>query len=117
VTGIAKEPQKGLLGYSTASGGWRTHNFGCLAELAKDRSRSTEFSSRPGRIQVEPRDTSPKGSGYQRGLFRLNGVPDDVAEMVEHRFMGKVDNLEGLTRRTDVKLMSLANAGQKPIFH
>jgi hypothetical protein len=37
--------------------------------------------------------TSPEGTDYQRGLYRLKGVPDDVAKMVEHRFMGKVDNL------------------------
>lgn len=42
--------------------------------------------------QVEPRRTSPKGTGYVRGLYRLPNVPDDKAELVETIYMQVVDD-------------------------
>ena len=64
-----------------------------LNQWAKDGGRFTEFSRPPGRNEVQPRGTSPKGTGYQRGLYRLKGVSGDVAEVVERKFMAQVDNL------------------------
>jgi hypothetical protein len=57
--------------------------------------RFTEFSRPLGRDRVEHRGTSPKGTGFQRGLYRMTsaGLPEDVAEAVERKFMGQVDNL------------------------
>jgi hypothetical protein len=66
--------------------------FFYLSQWTKD-GRFVEFSRPPGRTQVEPRATSPKGTGYQRGLYRLTGVPEEVAETVERKFMSQVDNL------------------------
>ncbi len=34
------------------------------------------------------RPTGPKGTGYERGLYRLTGVPEDVSEAVERKFNG-----------------------------
>lgn len=64
-----------------------------LNQWAKADGRFTEFSRPTGHSQVEPRGTSPKGTGYQRGLYRLKGVSGDIAEVVEQKFMAQVDNL------------------------
>ena len=40
---------------------------------------------------VKPRRTAPKGTGYQTDLYRINGVPDEVAQHFEKRFMQRVD--------------------------
>lgn len=39
------------------------------------------------------RPTGPKGTGYERGLYRLTGVPEDASEAVERKFMAQVDSL------------------------
>jgi hypothetical protein len=63
-----------------------------LKQWATPDGRLHEFS-RPTGKQVEARPTSAKGTGYQRGLYRLNGLPEDLAEQVERKFMQQVDNL------------------------
>jgi hypothetical protein len=40
---------------------------------------------------VKWRRTSPAGTGYQIDLYRVNGVPDDVAQDFEKQFMHLVD--------------------------
>jgi uncharacterized protein DUF4238 len=72
--------------------------------------RFTEFSRPDGRDRVERRGTGAKGTGYQRGLYRLHtpGIPEDLAEHVERKFMGTVDNrardaLDILLNKTNVK--------------
>jgi hypothetical protein len=42
--------------------------------------------------EVKPRRTSPDGTGYVRGLYRLPNLPDEKAEVVESRYMKQVDN-------------------------
>jgi hypothetical protein len=41
---------------------------------------------------VKPRRTSPDGTGYVRGLYRLPNVPDEKADIVERGYMKVVDN-------------------------
>lgn len=53
--------------------------------------RLTEFS-RPIGQEVIPRRTSPRGTGYVRGLYRLNGATEEAAEAFERIFFGQVDN-------------------------
>lgn len=57
--------------------------------------RFTEFSRPDGISRVVPRGTSAKGTGYQRGLYRLMapGISEELAEQVERKFMWTVDNL------------------------
>ena len=72
--------------------------------------RFTEFSRPDGRNRVEPRGTGPRGTGYKRGLYRImtDGLPEDLAERVERRFMQTVDNLA-----KDALDIVLANAHHK----
>lgn len=64
-----------------------------LSQWADDDGRLYEFSRPPGRSEVTARPTGPKGTGYERGLYRLTGVAEDVAEAIERRFMSQVDSL------------------------
>ncbi|MDF0584735.1 DUF4238 domain-containing protein [Bradyrhizobium yuanmingense] len=65
-----------------------------LKQWAKADGRFTEFSRPAGRSEVEPRGTGARGTGYQRGLYRLTreGIPEELAEAVERKFMQAVDN-------------------------
>lgn len=45
----------------------------------------------PGGYGVKPRRTSPDGTGYQVDLYRVDGVPNAVAQDFEKRFMHLVD--------------------------
>ena len=53
---------------------------GCLCEYSKPFNR------------VKPRRTSPDGTGYVRGLYRLPNVSDEKAEIIETIYMRDVDN-------------------------
>jgi Protein of unknown function (DUF4238) len=56
-----------------------------------DDRRLCEHKLIPGGYGVKPRRTSPDGSGYQLDLYRIEGVPDDIAQDFEKRFMHLVD--------------------------
>ena len=64
-----------------------------LSQWADGNGRFYEFSRPAGRSEVSVRPTGPKGTGYERGLYRLTGVPEDVSEAVERKFMAQVDSL------------------------
>jgi len=53
--------------------------------------RLCEHKLIPGGYGVKPRRTSPDGTGYQIDLYRIDGVPDDIAQDFEKRFMHLVD--------------------------
>lgn len=40
---------------------------------------------------VKPRRTSPAGTGYQLDLYRAEGLPDEMAQDFEKKFMNLVD--------------------------
>lgn len=63
-----------------------------LKEWARPDGRLTEFS-RPTGKDVIPRRTSPKGTGYVRGLYRLDGPNEAASEAFERIFFHQVDNL------------------------
>jgi len=63
-----------------------------LREWANADGRLVEFS-RPTGQEVQPRSTAPKGTGYVRGLYRLNHLSGDAAEAFERFFFSLVDNL------------------------
>jgi hypothetical protein len=54
--------------------------------------RVIEFS-RPYLDKVKPRNVDPDGTGYVRGLYRLPGVADEHAEIIERAFFTKLDAL------------------------
>jgi Protein of unknown function (DUF4238) len=60
-----------------------------LSQWAGGNGRLCEFSRPNGRSEVSVRPTGPKGTGYERGLYRLTGV----SEAVERKFMAQVDSL------------------------
>src|SRR4051794_22472314 len=62
-----------------------------LREWTRPDGRLTEFS-RPTEKEVVPRRTSPKGTGYFRGLYRLEDASEHAAEAFERVFFGQVDN-------------------------
>ncbi|WP_461325144.1 DUF4238 domain-containing protein [Bradyrhizobium diazoefficiens] len=53
--------------------------------------RVIEFS-RPYKDKVKPRKVDPDGTGYVRGLYRLPGVTDQFAEVIEQTFFKRVDD-------------------------
>jgi hypothetical protein len=53
--------------------------------------RVIEFS-RPYKDKVKPRNVHPDGTGYVRGLYRMPGVADEHAEVIEKSFFAKVDD-------------------------
>lgn len=61
-----------------------------LKQWANANGRLIEYS-KPYR-QVEARPTSPKGTGYVRGLYRLPNVAEEKAELVETAYMKVVDD-------------------------
>ena len=61
-----------------------------LKQWAGPDEQICEFS-RPYQ-NVEPRRTHPDGTGYERGLYRLEGYPSHVADMVETALMKNVDD-------------------------
>jgi hypothetical protein len=63
-----------------------------LNEWTRSDGRLTEFS-RPTGKEVMPRNTSPKGTGYVRGLYRIDHLTGDAAEAFERLFFSMVDNL------------------------
>jgi hypothetical protein len=63
-----------------------------LREWIRNDGRLTEFS-RPTGQQVIPRSTAPKGTGYVRGLYRLDHLTGEAAETFERIFFSMVDNL------------------------
>jgi hypothetical protein len=62
-----------------------------LKQWTKD-GRLFEFS-RPYADVAKARHTSPTGTGYEPGLYRLEGLPDEQAEEIEMKFFGPVDNM------------------------
>jgi hypothetical protein len=62
-----------------------------LKQWANADGRLTEFS-RPTGKEVIPRRTSPKGTGFERGLYRLPGATEEASEVFERIFFGQVDN-------------------------
>jgi hypothetical protein len=62
-----------------------------LKQWAGPDGRLVEFSRPHGSI-VKPRRTHPDGTGFVRGLYRLPGVPDDVAETIEQKFFKELDD-------------------------
>jgi len=62
-----------------------------LKKWARPDGRIVEFS-RPYGDLVKPRYVHPDGTGYIRGLYRLPGVSDEVAELMESRFLKAVDD-------------------------
>jgi len=57
----------------------------------KDR-RLCEYKLIPGGYGMQPRRTSPDGTGYQIDLYRIQGVPAGIAQDFEKRFMHLVDS-------------------------
>jgi hypothetical protein len=62
-----------------------------LNEWTRPDGRLTEFS-RPTGKAVIPRNTSPKGTGFERGLYRIRHLTGDAAEAFERLFFSMVDN-------------------------
>jgi hypothetical protein len=53
--------------------------------------RLCEHKLIPAGYGVKPRRTSPDGTGYQIDLYRVHGVPQEIAQNFEKRFMRLVD--------------------------
>ncbi|MET4177337.1 hypothetical protein ABIB99_008461 [Bradyrhizobium sp. LA6.1] len=62
-----------------------------LNQWANDKSRLLEFS-RPYGDVVKARPSSPVGTGYVEGLYRLPGVSDELAEEIENKFFKHIDD-------------------------
>ncbi len=63
-----------------------------LKQWADANGRLLKFS-RPYGETVKHELTSPKKTGYERGLYRVPNLPEDLAEIVEREFMTKMDDL------------------------
>jgi hypothetical protein len=63
-----------------------------LKQWADANGRLLKFT-RPYGDMVKHEPTSPKKTGYERGLYRVPGVPEHLAEIIEQKFMKKMDDL------------------------
>lgn len=63
-----------------------------LQQWANKQSRLIEYSRQGKHNFVRARPTSPKGTGYVRGLNLIPGAPPEVAAFVEVKFMRAVDD-------------------------
>lgn len=63
-----------------------------LNQWADGDGRLLKFS-RPYGSVVKHEPTSPKKTGYERGLHRIPDVPEHLAEIIEQKFMTKMDDL------------------------
>jgi hypothetical protein len=64
-----------------------------LKQWAGADGRLVEFCrrQRKGKNIVVARHTYPGGTGYQRGLYSIKGVPDDVKDVLENKFLSVAD--------------------------
>lgn len=63
-----------------------------LREWVDSKNRLVEFS-RPTGKEVKARETAPTGTGYVRGLYRMDHLTGEAAEAFERYFFSMVDNL------------------------
>jgi hypothetical protein len=63
-----------------------------LEQWTDARKRLIEYSLQGPENFVKTRPTSPKGTGYVRGLNTIPGAPPENAEFVEKEFMQLVDD-------------------------
>jgi hypothetical protein len=63
-----------------------------LKRWADANGRLLKFT-RPYGDEIKHEPTSPKKTGYQRGLYRVPDVPEHLAEIIEQKFMKKMDDL------------------------
>jgi hypothetical protein len=52
---------------------------------------------------VKPKQVHPDGTGYARGLYTLQGLPPEAANVVETRFLKDADNLGAVALRAFVE--------------
>jgi hypothetical protein len=62
-----------------------------LKQWRDSTKRVIEFS-RPYKSIVKTRNVDPDGTGYVRGLYRMPGVADEHAEIIEQTFFKRVDD-------------------------
>jgi hypothetical protein len=62
-----------------------------LKQWAGTDGRLCEFS-RPYK-SVEPRRTHPDGTGYVRGLYKIEGLPPQTMNVIETKFLKPADGL------------------------
>jgi hypothetical protein len=64
-----------------------------LQQWADARSRLIEFSFQGPNRTVKPRPTSPTGTGYVRGLYRMEDIDPNVVNAIETLFLKPSDGL------------------------
>ena len=64
-----------------------------LQQWADGRSRLIEFSRQGPAQAVKPRPTSPTGTGYVRGLYRMEDIDPNVVNAIETLFLKPSDGL------------------------
>ena len=52
---------------------------------------------------MKPKQVHPDGTGYARGLYTLQGLPPEAANVVETRFLKDADNLGAVALRAFVE--------------
>jgi hypothetical protein len=63
-----------------------------LKQWADADGRLLKFT-RPYGDTIKHEPTSPKKTGYERGLYRVPNVPEHLAEIIEEKFMKTMDDL------------------------
>jgi hypothetical protein len=69
-----------------------------LQQWADAKGRLLKFS-RPYGNDVKHEPTSPRKTGYERGLYRVPNVPEHLAEIIEQKFMKRMDDLASAVLR------------------
>ena len=77
----------------------------------RDSTRRVIEFSKPYKNIVKPRNVDPDGTGYVRGLYRMPGVADEHAEIIEQTFFKRVDDQAAIAHqkllKTDLMSWSL----------
>lgn len=77
--------------------------------------RLVEFCRRPRRKKeiVIARHTYPGGTGYERGLYSITGMPDDLKDIVENKYLSQADGQAAVSLKQMINKKEVPSGGGK----
>lgn len=86
-----------------------------LKQWAGDDGRLTEYCRRPRKSKdiVIARQTHPGGTGYERGLYSIPGVPDDLKDIVENKYLSQANGQAAVSLRRMIEDKDIPVGGGK----
>jgi hypothetical protein len=86
-----------------------------LKQWAGDDGRLIEYCRRPRKKKniVIARPAYPGGTGYVRGLYSIPGVPDDLKDIVENKYLSLADGQAAVSLRKMIDDKDIPTGGSK----